>query len=278
MSNSIVSSRSLNDFVSFFAFRLRYTNKGRLTFSGFCEPADANADDMKQWNTHWPLSEPAMDVEQAKYVIDCVGDRFCELVEQESEAMTWAKIDVKIAWKRAVQGVREMCDVCETSLFNVHWVCHKCGFVACLDCFRREKKKRNRRYPSEGWLTCFADGRSHEPQKLVITQIIPRDALSQMGRMMHEIRDKWGIEANCSCTMNTGINAIFKKSIPLSQVNDNEKETKPALLDGIDDNHSSKEPETPSATWIPVTSRRPGLSSAGCSGSGCSSCRRTFAP
>lgn len=33
-------------------------------------------------------------------------------------------------------GVREMCDVCDTTLFNMHWVCHKCGFVVCLDCYK----------------------------------------------------------------------------------------------------------------------------------------------
>lgn len=41
----------------------------------------------------------------------------------------------KIAWKRAVIGVREMCDTCDTTLFNIHWTCSKCGFVVCLDCY-----------------------------------------------------------------------------------------------------------------------------------------------
>lgn len=45
-------------------------------------------------------------------------------------------IDKTIAWKRVVQGVREMCDVCETTLFNFHWACGKCGFVVCLDCYK----------------------------------------------------------------------------------------------------------------------------------------------
>ncbi len=44
--------------------------------------------------------------------------------------------DKKIAWKRVVQGVREMCDVCETTLFNFHWACSKCGFVVCIDCYK----------------------------------------------------------------------------------------------------------------------------------------------
>lgn len=44
--------------------------------------------------------------------------------------------DKTVAWKRVVQGVREMCDVCETTLFNFHWACGKCGFVVCLDCYK----------------------------------------------------------------------------------------------------------------------------------------------
>lgn len=44
--------------------------------------------------------------------------------------------DKKIVWKKVVQKVREMCDVCETTLFNFHWACDKCGFVVCIDCYK----------------------------------------------------------------------------------------------------------------------------------------------
>lgn len=33
-----------------------------------------------------------------------------------------------------------MCDVCDTTLFNMHWVCHKCGFVVCVDCYKARIK------------------------------------------------------------------------------------------------------------------------------------------
>jgi len=35
-----------------------------------------------------------------------------------------------------MKGVRELCDVCKTTLFNMHWFCKRCGFVACIDCYR----------------------------------------------------------------------------------------------------------------------------------------------
>lgn len=59
-----------------------------------------------------------------------------------------------------MRGVREMCDVCETTLFNIHWVCRKCGFGVCLDCYRLRK---NRPRSGESWLVlpvlCLWTGR-----------------------------------------------------------------------------------------------------------------------
>ena len=44
-----------------------------------------------------------------------------------------------LAWKRAVEGIREMCDACSTTMFNIHWTCDKCGHSVCLDCFQSLK-------------------------------------------------------------------------------------------------------------------------------------------
>ena len=93
-------------------------------------------------------------------------------------------LTAKIAWKRAVQGVREMCDVCDTTLFNMHWVCHKCGFVVCIDCYKLRSRKSHgctdkncKSCEKEGhkWLTCSVSRQAHEPEKLMLTQIIPSD-------------------------------------------------------------------------------------------------------
>ena len=45
------------------------------------------------------------------------------------------KVCFAVYWKRFMGGCRELCDVCSTSLFNLHWLCPKCGFVVCLDCY-----------------------------------------------------------------------------------------------------------------------------------------------
>jgi hypothetical protein len=41
-----------------------------------------------------------------------------------------------VAWKPAVRNVREMCDVCKTTIFNYHWTCGRCGIFICLDCYQ----------------------------------------------------------------------------------------------------------------------------------------------
>lgn len=49
-------------------------------------------------------------------------------------------LDSVMSWKRVVQGVREMCDVCDSTLFNHHWACGKCGFVVCVECYKSKSR------------------------------------------------------------------------------------------------------------------------------------------
>lgn len=108
-------------------------------------------------NAESPPSD--LDLETSRFLLKQVGDHFCDLLIQEKDAISEHMnegafffnilvckkifhfflskfLDKTIAWKRVVQGVREMCDVCETTLFNFHWTCGKCGFVVCLDCYK----------------------------------------------------------------------------------------------------------------------------------------------
>jgi len=89
----------------------------------------------------------------------------------------------KVVWKRAIQGVREMCDACDATLFNVHWTCGKCGFAVCADCFRARRAPgsnalrppRDAPASAADWMTCSANRQNHEPDSLIGTQIIPSD-------------------------------------------------------------------------------------------------------
>ncbi|XP_034037116.1 lysine-specific demethylase 3B isoform X2 [Thalassophryne amazonica] len=189
----------------FFHFRrLAFTRKGILRVEGFLSPQQSDSMAMGLW-LPTPNIQEGLDLDTSKYILANVGDQFCQLVMSEKEAMMMVEPHQKVAWKRAVRGIREMCDVCETTLFNIHWVCRKCGFGVCLDCYRL---RRNR--PREDvetvpddevfpWLKC-AKGQPHEPQNLMPTQIIPGTALYSIGDMVHAARGKWGIKANCPCT------------------------------------------------------------------------------
>uniref|UniRef100_A0A8C4NGK6 Lysine-specific demethylase n=1 Tax=Eptatretus burgeri TaxID=7764 RepID=A0A8C4NGK6_EPTBU len=77
----------------------------------------------------------------------------------------------KVAWKRAVRGVREMCDACEATLFNVHWVCPKCGFVVCPCCYAAHRDRRDKKETLQ-WMKCVK-GQVHDYKNLIPTQIIP---------------------------------------------------------------------------------------------------------
>ncbi|XP_031442777.1 lysine-specific demethylase 3B isoform X2 [Clupea harengus] len=202
----------------FFHFRrLAFTKKGVLRVEGFLSPQHSDNMAMGLWLPS-PTVKEGLDLDTSKYILANVGDQFCQLVMSEKEAMMMVEPHQKVAWKRAVRGVREMCDVCETTLFNIHWVCRKCGFGVCLDCYRMRKN----RPPEEdddgpedevfAWLKC-AKGQSHEPQNLMPTQIIPGTALYNIGDMVHAARGKWGIKANCPCT-NRHIKPLVRPSAP----------------------------------------------------------------
>ena len=34
--------------------------------------------------------------------------------------------------------------MCATTIFNMHWVCHRCGFGVCLDCYNLRVQERER--------------------------------------------------------------------------------------------------------------------------------------
>ncbi|XP_054265577.1 lysine-specific demethylase 3A-like isoform X2 [Macrosteles quadrilineatus] len=199
-----------NIFCRFYAFRrLRYTKNGQLAIAGFSDPnRDATPDDLKLWLPQPEHPPPDLDMDMSRFLLHQVGDQFCDLLQQEKEAISiHMSEDKTIAWKRVVQGVREMCDVCETTLFNFHWACGKCGFVVCIDCYKSRKQGTVKMWGEPGrdrddksWLLC-TNRQGHEQEKLMLTQIIAGDSLHQLGRKAHEARATWGIPMHCGCPL-----------------------------------------------------------------------------
>ncbi|XP_078267111.1 lysine-specific demethylase 3A-like isoform X2 [Rhinoraja longicauda] len=194
----------------FYHFRKLYFNKhGVLRAEGFLSPNQYDPEAMRLWMPS-DTEVDGLDLDTSKYILANIGDHFCQLVMSEKEALKLVGHCKKIAWKRAVRGIREMCDACETTLFNFHWVCPKCGFGVCLDCYRMKKTNPPQDSREEiFWFKC-ANGQVHDPDKLMPTQIIPGSALYQIGNIVHSVRGKWGIKANCPCTA--------RKNKPLAKV------------------------------------------------------------
>ncbi|XP_067885257.1 lysine-specific demethylase 3A-like isoform X2 [Heterodontus francisci] len=189
-------------FCRFFHFRKLHFNKhGVLRAEGFLSPNQWDPEALHLWMPS-DANVEGLDLDTSKYILANIGDHFCQLVMSEKEALKLVEPCKKIAWKRAVRGIREMCDACETTLFNIHWVCPKCGFGVCLDCYKMKKTNMQQDSKEEmfSWLKC-ANGHIHEPEKLMPTQIIPGSALYQIGNIVHSTRGKWGIKANCPCTV-----------------------------------------------------------------------------
>nr|XP_006972810.2 probable JmjC domain-containing histone demethylation protein 2C isoform X1 [Peromyscus maniculatus bairdii] len=186
-------------FCRFYYFRrLSFSKNGVVRIDGFSSPDQYDDEAMSLW-THENYEDDEIDIETSKYILDIIGDKFCQLVTSEKTALSWVKKDAKIAWKRAVRGVREMCDACEATLFNVHWVCRKCGFVACLDCYKAKERKSSRDKELYAWMKCVK-GQPHDHKHLMPTQIIPGSVLTDLLDAMHVLREKYGIKSHCHCT------------------------------------------------------------------------------
>ncbi|XP_058446850.1 uncharacterized protein LOC131427559 isoform X2 [Malaya genurostris] len=233
------SRDAANIFCRFIAFRkLRYNEIGQMEAVGFANPdIDPQNPDTGLWNANLEKVPIDMSVEKSKFLLGQVGYKFCELFHQEKEAyFEHMSEDKTIAWKQAVQGVRELCDVCSTTLFNYHWVCSTCGFVVCIDCYKGRKhgycKNETGTRDRDGymWLNC-TNREPHVQEKLMLTQIIPSNCLYKLVRQMHGICALLEIPLNCECPLSK--ESLFRK------IKDRLEFIYPIIVE-----HSRKEEET----------------------------------
>ena len=117
----------------FDGFRKIVGMAGKFCPAGFLDPmADPEEKDKEIWQPLSKFVPAAMDTDTAKFILRNIGNEFLSMVTQEDEILT--KTGVPPIWKRMQDKTREMCDVCSTSLFNVHWTCQYCGVLVCFDC------------------------------------------------------------------------------------------------------------------------------------------------
>uniref|UniRef100_A0AAR2L9J5 JmjC domain-containing protein n=1 Tax=Pygocentrus nattereri TaxID=42514 RepID=A0AAR2L9J5_PYGNA len=193
-------------FCRFYYFRrLSYSKNGVVRVDGFSVAEHSDEDAVKVWMSGFEDVEDKdkreIELNTAKYILTLIGDQFCQLVKTENIAVTWVKKDSQVLWKRAVRGVREMCDACEATLFNMHWACHKCGFVVCMDCYKARERKSAKDKELYTWVRCVKN-QPHDIKNLMATQIVPEIVLAGLQSFMHSIRREYGILSHCSCSGN----------------------------------------------------------------------------
>uniref|UniRef100_A0A3B4GRP4 Probable JmjC domain-containing histone demethylation protein 2C n=1 Tax=Pundamilia nyererei TaxID=303518 RepID=A0A3B4GRP4_9CICH len=201
-------------FCRFYYFRrLSYSKNGVIRMDGFSTPDQFDDEALSLW-VPGPMEQSHLDQSTAKYILSFIGDKFCQMVATENTAST------KLAWKRAVRGVREMCDACEATLFNIHWVCQKCGFVVCLDCYKAKERKiffSNMRVYVTFLSTCVK-GQAHDHKHLMPTQIIPGSVLTDLVTSMHALREKHNISSHCPCASKQNLLTKLPATNGVSQV------------------------------------------------------------
>ncbi|XP_062862886.1 probable JmjC domain-containing histone demethylation protein 2C [Trichomycterus rosablanca] len=191
-------------FCRFYYFRrLSYSKNGVVRVDGFSAVEETNEEAVRVWTAGFEEGErKEMELDTAKYILTLIGDKFCQLVKTENNALTWVRKDTQVMWKRAVRGVREMCDACEATLFNMHWACHKCGFVVCMDCYKAREIRSAKDKELYIWVRCVKN-QQHDLKTLMPTQIVPETILAKLQSSMHSIRIEYGIPSQCSCNGNT---------------------------------------------------------------------------
>lgn len=194
----------------FYAFRLlKHDESGKLYAAGFSDPFKTTNDvDFSLWLPEQRSFTPSrLDVKSSITILRNAGDQFCKIVHDENlvpqlNMTKKGKIKRKLLWKKNINGVRELCDVCKTSIFNYHWICCNCGFIVCLDCYRTKLNDsqltaHSLPHAKKIWIRCFAQ-KEHELNKLLLTQILPGETLNYISKLMHGVCVDNNIHINCN--------------------------------------------------------------------------------
>ncbi|XP_019850041.1 PREDICTED: uncharacterized protein LOC100639981 [Amphimedon queenslandica] len=168
-------------FLEFRKLRVINKDEGSLYVEGFATFSDAKAEDLVPW-TPLKTGYSGLNTHTGLYVLSRIVKNFIAIIAEE--ARTISDTDTFPIWKCAVKGVRELCDTCDTTIFNLHWVCQHCGFSICPACFQVACISHNGSEAMSSWQTpwplCTVNQVSHTPYQLLLSQIIPGNVLSDV--------------------------------------------------------------------------------------------------
>ena len=194
--------------------RIKDSAEPQLQVEGFANYADVLATDLVPW-TPLKAGYSHMDADSALFILQRVAPQFVGVVSAEASTLPEGEgksrerergrgrgvqcvppLPVTPVWKRAVQGLREVCDTCDTAIFNFHWICPHCGFAVCPACYQMgwdleegadlstfepnspPSSSAGYDVPSSAhrsWPGCTSGALSHLPSSLIVAQIIPAD-------------------------------------------------------------------------------------------------------
>ncbi|CAM9765933.1 unnamed protein product [Bubo scandiacus] len=170
---------------------------GELSIDGFCTLGEAEGETLRleAAGPERGRRSAGSSLCLAKYLLGVLGDPFCEAVRRDRD--TWPGPPEGVtAWRRG-EGAPQLCDACQRGFFNSHWSCARCGFQLCPDCHRSRREADGREDPAQP-PEC-SPGQDHPVTALVPTQFVPTHVLTQLWKLLHEVRVKFGIESHCPC-------------------------------------------------------------------------------
>ena len=183
------SSRPPSEFCRFEGFRrLRRTSRDHILSEGFLTLHDVKQQDESVWLPS-AIATQTLSPALAKHIVSQMSSEFLKLCRAELGSLNSLRGNIKsLVWRRHEDRFRELCDVCSTTLFNLHWFCVKCGFVACFECFQqRQHEQLNHLNETRRWLTCLSANRAkHEMDKMLPAVVIPPDCIKQVVSMVEQ--------------------------------------------------------------------------------------------
>ncbi|XP_062452739.1 lysine-specific demethylase hairless isoform X2 [Rhea pennata] len=179
--------------------RFAFGASGELSVDGFCTLDEAEGEMLHlDVGSKERRSKSSSSLCLAKYLLSVLGDPFCEAVRRDREAWLGARgaHERLAAWRRG-EGAPQLCDACQRGLFNSHWSCARCGFQLCPDCHRGRRQEvgpEDAAQPAE-----CVPGQDHDVRSLVPTQFVPIHVLTELWKLLHEVRAKFDIKSRCPC-------------------------------------------------------------------------------
>ncbi|KAM9215782.1 lysine-specific demethylase hairless [Leptosomus discolor] len=178
--------------------RFAFGDSGELSVDGFCTLGEAEGETLEAGGPERGGRGAGSSLCLAKYLLGVLGDPFCEAVRRDRD--TWPRApggpEGVTAWRRG-EGAPQLCDACQRGFFNSHWSCARCGFQLCPDCHRSRREADGHEGPA--LQSECVPGRDHHVASLVPTQFVPTRVLTQLWKLLHEVRAKFGIESHCPC-------------------------------------------------------------------------------